>query len=300
MELKIFRKVGQGINLVGGGIVKGGVNITSSIVSTKFPKTGEYMKEVGDSVVDSSRTVIANTAHFADGAVNGTYGAVTKNPSRMEEGWDDVKTSSVNTVKGIKGGLVFTGKSVGQTVQGAMTRDRGQLTQGLKNIGKVTTVTILGLGVFDHFIDTDVVQAEELDTRNASLEGSTHPVTGVTFEKSIYELESGASYIGVFPVFDSAFEATLPEETYLMSDKVHIGIANMQLYEAIQANPGLTAELGFTTTDVENLQSSVTPAGYDWHHHEHTGKIQLVDEEAHSNTAHTGGRSIWGGGTGSR
>jgi hypothetical protein len=225
---------------------------------------------------------------------------VTKDSSRAEEGWDDVKTSSVNTAKGIGGGLVFTGKSVGQTVQGVMNKDEAQIVDGLKNIGKVGAVGILGIGVIDFLVDTDVAHAEELDTRNSYLEGSTHSVTGVPFEQNTFELTDGNTYTGVFPVFDAQFNATLPEETYSLSDTVHIGIANMQLYEAIQADPNLAADLGFTAEDVENLQSAVTPQGYDWHHHEEPGKMQLVDEQTHGQTAHTGGRSIWGGGSENR
>ena len=157
--------MGQGVNIIGGGLVKGGVNVASSIVATKFPKTGAYMKEVGNSVVDSSRTVITNTTRFADGAVNGVYGTVTKDSTRKKEGWGDVKTSSANTAKGIVGGAVYTGKSVGQTFKGVMNKDGEQITEGLKNIGKVTTVMALGIGVIDFLVDTDVAQAEELETR---------------------------------------------------------------------------------------------------------------------------------------
>jgi hypothetical protein len=53
--------------------VKSGVDVAGNIVATKFPKTGEYMKEVGHSVVNSSKAVIENTTNFADGAVNGIY-----------------------------------------------------------------------------------------------------------------------------------------------------------------------------------------------------------------------------------
>ncbi|WP_164525538.1 HNH endonuclease [Siminovitchia acidinfaciens] len=59
-------------------------------------------------------------------------------------------------------------------------------------------------------------------------------------------------------------------------------------------------DLRFSSQDVENFQSAVTPEGYDWHHHEEPGKMQLVDEETHSGTGHTGGRTIWGGGTENR
>lgn len=298
--MKFFRRVGQGVNVIGGGLVKGGVQVASSVVATKFPKAGIYMKEVGDSVVHSSRTVITNTSHFVDGTVNGVYGVVVKDAARAEEGWSDIKEASTNTAKGIIGGVVYTGKSIGQTVQGVVKQDHEQMVDGLKNIGKVVVVALTGISVLDAVTDTEIAHAEELDTRNAHLEGSSHSVTGVDFERHAYETEANGVYTGVFPTFNSAFDVKLPEDTYQMSDTVHIGIANMELYESIQADSSLAEKLGFDEQAVENLKSSVTPEGYDWHHHEEPGKIQLVDEQEHGQTGHTGGRAIWGGGTDSR
>ena len=37
--------------------------------------------------------------------------------------------------------------------------------------------------------------------------------------------------------------------------------------------------------------------GYTWHHNEQPGVLQLVDEETHAETGHTGGREILGGGS---
>lgn len=37
-----------------------------------------------------------------------------------------------------------------------------------------------------------------------------------------------------------------------------------------------------------------TPRGYVWHHHQDTGKLQLVNKTIHQKTGHTGGKSIWG------
>ncbi|MCG7344020.1 HNH endonuclease [Sporosarcina sp. ACRSL] len=295
--MKLFRTVGKGINQIGGGIAKGGVNVASALVSTKFPKTGDYLKDVGNSVVDSSRHVIANTAHFADGAVNGLYGTVTKDPGRMSEGWNDIKTSSVNTAKGIGGGLAYTGSALGQTFKGAALQDKELLVEGAKKVGKVAAVGALGVSVFEMVTDQNTVQAEELLSRNGHLDGSVHEVTNVQFEKNVSIHNDGTVVEGVFPVFDSQFDAVLPQEAYLMSDNVHFGIANMQLYEAIQQNPSLAVELGFAEQDIQKLQSSVTPEGYDWHHHEEPGRLQLVKEEEHGLTGHTGGRSIWGGGS---
>ncbi len=294
--MKIFSKIGQGINVVGGSLVEGGVNVTSSLISTRFPKTGEYVKEVGHTVVDSSKIAITNVSQFADGTANLARGAITKNSDHLEDGWDDIKTSSKNTATGIGNGLVYTGKSIGQTAKGAYYKDPKQLEQGLRNMGKVGAAVALGVGVLD-IIDVDIAHAEEMESRNASLEGTSHSVTGVEFARNSIELDNWSTVEGIFPIFDASFEATIPPDAYLMSDSVHIGIANMELYEAIQANAGLANDLGFTAEDVQNLQSAVTPEGYDWHHHEEPGRIQLVSEEQHAGTGHTGGRSIWGGGT---
>ncbi|MFD1926883.1 HNH endonuclease [Sporosarcina siberiensis] len=296
--MKLFSMIGTGVNTIGGGIVKAGVNLTGTLVSTKFPKTGDYIKEVGHTVVMSSTKVISNTAQFADGTATGAYGVFTKDEEKKSEGWADMKGASVNTAKGIVGGVVYTGKSVGQTVNGVIRQDRDQWTGGLQNLGKATAVMIVGVGVLE-MIDADVVEAVGVDTRNMALDGNVHEVTGVPFESNTIEGADGVS-IGIYPVFDAAFEAQLPEDAYLYSDTVHIGIANMDLYEAIQENPSLANDLGFNLQDVENLQSSVTPDGYDWHHHEEPGRMQLVEEEIHGSTGHTGGRNLWGGGTDAR
>ncbi|WP_226671335.1 HNH endonuclease [Metabacillus litoralis] len=70
------------------------------------------------------------------------------------------------------------------------------------------------------------------------------------------------------------------------------------MYQAIVENPTLAAELGFTQSDVGALANGSNTRRLDlassrgaWY------PIQLVDEEEHANTAHTGGRTIWGDGS---
>jgi hypothetical protein len=36
-----------------------------------------------------------------------------------------------------------------------------------------------------------------------------------------------------------------------------------------------------------------TPNGYTWHHHQTTGRMQLVESKVHMKTGHTGGFSLW-------
>lgn len=296
--MKVFRKIATGVNTVGGGIVNTGVKVTGDTISKKFPKTGKYIKDVGDTVVHSSKTVIANTAHFADGAATSMYGVIKKDEVIRDEGWEDVKSATTNTAKGMMGGVIFTGKSVGQTITGVARQDQEQWMTGIKNVGKAAAVMATGVGILDivGVFDVEVAEAAELSTRNMSLDGSAHEITGVPFETNTVDHVNG-QYTGVFPVFDSAFDVELPVDTLQYSDTIHIGIANMNLYEAIQNDPSLAVDLGFEAQDVENLQSAVTPEGYDWHHHEEPGRMQLVDEQDHGITGHTGGRNLWGGGT---
>ena len=56
----------------------------------------------------------------------------------------------------------------------------------------------------------------------------------------------------------------------------------------------------FTPEELADIEDGYTPEGYTWHHNEEIGKMQLVDTDIHSQTRHTGGRNIWGGGTENR
>lgn len=130
-------------------------------------------------------------------------------------------------------------------------------------------------------------------------EGDAHPITGIPFERTEIEY-AGETISGVYPVFESEFTAQLQSNQYLLSDTEHEKIANGQLYSAIEQNPSLQTKLGLTQTEINNLQFNQTPEGYTWHHHEQPGQMQLVDSSIHDQTAHTGGRYIWGGGSSAR
>jgi hypothetical protein len=135
---------------------------------------------------------------------------------------------------------------------------------------------------------------ESLKTRNEDKEGQKHPETGVPFERKIIINEKGEQDEGVFPVFESKFDAQLPEELYEASDKKQFDECNKQLKEAVEKDPEFAKK--FTPEQLEQIKNGETPDGYTWHHNEKTGKMQLVDSETHAKTGHTGGRVIWGGG----
>ena len=138
----------------------------------------------------------------------------------------------------------------------------------------------------------------EIHTRNESLEGDRHPITGVPFERKTVEDSDGNEVTGVFPEFDFDFDAQLPEDLYEASDKEQFAECNKQLKEAVEKDPELAKR--FTPEQLEQIKNGDTPDGYTWHHNEEKGKMQLVDSDIHAKTGHTGGKTIWGGGNENR
>lgn len=140
--------------------------------------------------------------------------------------------------------------------------------------------------------------AYEIHTRNESLDGDRHPITGVPFERKTVQDADGNEVTGVFPVFDSEFDAQLPDELLQSSDREQFNECNRQLKDAVENDPELAAK--FTPEQLEQIKNGETPDGYTWHHNEEKGKMQLVDADTHAQTGHTGGKTIWGGGNENR
>lgn len=134
-----------------------------------------------------------------------------------------------------------------------------------------------------------------LITRNQSLEGDVHPVTGVEFEKKTVVDAEGNEATGVFPKFESVFDAQLPRDMLKSSDKEQFTECNNQLKDAVSKDPEVSKK--FSGDQLEQIKNGDTPDGYTWHHNEECGKMQLVKSDVHAQTGHTGGRSIWGGGS---
>lgn len=138
-----------------------------------------------------------------------------------------------------------------------------------------------------------------IHTRNESLEGDKHPISGVEFVKKTVETDTGELVEGVFPVFDSDFDLTLPDEMLQASDKEQFKECNQQLKDWVEANPE-EAKDKFSLDQLDDISNDRTPEGCTWHHSEDKGKMQLIDSEVHAQTGHTGGKSIWGGGNENR
>jgi len=152
--------------------------------------------------------------------------------------------------------------------------------------------------VINNTNETDTTEVKRIPTRNEGLEGKNHPETGVPFDTKVVENSDGELVEVVVPEFDSEFEAQLPDELCEANDNTQFDECNKQLKEAIENNPELREK--FTDEQIEQILDGETPDGFTWHHDAEKSKMQLVDSEVHAKTGHTGGRSIWGGGTKNR
>ena len=134
-------------------------------------------------------------------------------------------------------------------------------------------------------------QLDTIKTRNMKLENTTHPVTGVPFERVVVEMD-GRQVEVVAPEFEHVGEVILTEDLYTVSSRRQKEYCNMDLFSQIQQDP----EIGqnFMDEEIFSLSKGKTPVEYVWHHDVHAGRMLLVDKKIHSKTGHTGGSSIWG------
>lgn len=141
-------------------------------------------------------------------------------------------------------------------------------------------------------------EIERIKTINSHLEGTTHPESGVPYVSDIVELPDGRIIEGVFPEFESIVDIQLPEELLQESDTKQMRYCNEQLKKMLEENPELREK--FTERQLEQIEAGYKPEGYTWHHHQETGKMQLVEYSKHDVSRHTGGKSLWGGGSSNR
>jgi hypothetical protein len=130
-------------------------------------------------------------------------------------------------------------------------------------------------------------------TRGRSVwQPDTPEIQGLFFN---YNLD-GIRYINGFPDFSpvTLYEATLLPSIYLERPKEHEAECNSQLAVALDDYPALVNY--FTDEQIEEIRRGNTPDDYTWHHHQETGRMQLVPQRIHAACRHVGGMSIWGSG----
>ena len=137
----------------------------------------------------------------------------------------------------------------------------------------------------------------QIPTISERMEGKS--VAGVEYVRRVVTLDNGEKVEGVFPKFESKFQVNLPEGIYKASDNEQMKYCTKKLAERIESDPEFAKK--FTPRQLEQIRNGEPRiSGLTWHHNEMRGIMQLVDADKHDAARHTGGRSIWGGGSESR
>ena len=118
--------------------------------------------------------------------------------------------------------------------------------------------------------------------KNVKLAGQCHPETGIVFDNK------------GFPIFDGVakFDTRLSHEIATKDNRIaHMKAATKQLQESI--NKGEINKNIFTSEQLRQIEIGKSKiSGYTWHHHQDTGRMQLVPEAIHNDTGHIGSISL--------
>ncbi|MCP4748499.1 MAG: hypothetical protein GY874_20550, partial [Desulfobacteraceae bacterium] len=112
-----------------------------------------------------------------------------------------------------------------------------------------------------------------------------------------YKVQKDSNGFPIFTIFE-----TYIDTKHINSglDSEHFKAANERLGQLLREDNSLIEKMGLTEAQTKHFMKS--PPSKDcaemltWHHHQETGKIQLVDSKLHGRFGHVGGMNIWGGG----
>ncbi|MGY4679539.1 VENN motif pre-toxin domain-containing protein, partial [Ursidibacter arcticus] len=117
--------------------------------------------------------------------------------------------------------------------------------------------------------------------KNVKLAGQRHPKTGIPFDNKGYPIFDDIAKHDTRIDIKSFREATYTEQ---------MSMATKQLYKEL-GDSGVSKKFNIEQVRaIKNGESKIP--GFTWHHHQDTGRMQLVPEWEHSKTGHVGGDYI--------
>ena len=140
---------------------------------------------------------------------------------------------------------------------------------------------------YEDFYDGNVTSTTvpPYSASNVRLAGQTHPRTGVVFDQR------------GFPIFDDVarYDTRIPADQFRATDyQGQMRLATRDLRDTIATNPQLRSR--FTQPQLDAIQGGRAKIpDFTWHHHQDTGRMQLVPSATHRRTGHIGGESLSGG-----
>ena len=98
-----------------------------------------------------------------------------------------------------------------------------------------------------------------------------------------------------FPIFDPyvKVETRISGDLASMLPEAHMRAATRQLRTEIKC--GKIDPSKFTRVELDHIEAGKARIGeYTWHHHQETGRMQLIPTDIHEWIKHVGGNNLWG------
>lgn len=211
---------------------------------------------------------------------------VTKNVDKVDEVVDTAKDVVKLSEDAIK--KVINGTDVVLDVK-KKTENVSDLTDDFSDFKKKIDKTA------DSIDDVPIYYKQIEHNINKSYENKIYPGTKVKFVRRNLDLSDGRYLTGVFPIFKSHCNISLPKEYWKASfDKQKKYLAD-EMKKMLETPSGRKKfKKQFNKDELADFSEGIIPEGYVWHHHETEGLMQLIDEADHAKVRHTGGMSIWG------
>lgn len=248
----------------------------------------------------------ANIARTGATAVASEANIVTRAGAAAVAGEANIVRTGASAVAGeakiISSGVTTTATTIAKNEASVVPKGASAIANEAKMVRTATTKVATNearttSGTTAAVKETKAAQ-EGVATRNADLAGQKHPKTGVPFVKKTVVDANGIKTVGVFPKFKAVAEVKLPADKYMVRNSKQFEFCDEKLKLQVQSDPNLANK--FTKNQLSQIYNNETPDGYVWHHNEKAGLMQLVEESTHAQTGHTGGQTIWGGGTDNR
>lgn len=140
---------------------------------------------------------------------------------------------------------------------------------------------------YDDFYDGNVTSTTvpPFSAPNARLAGQAHPRTDIVFDQR------------GFPIFDDVtrYDTRFPASAFNATDYAgQMRMATRDLRTTMADNPQLRSQ--FTRPQLDAIQGGRAKIpDFTWHHHQDSGRMQLVPSTTHRRTGHIGGEAMSGG-----
>ena len=299
----------------GGHLVNGVISAVGIIPAlgdlAKAGKIGKWAQTVSDAVAMMSRNPeLARTLEPALREIKGLVDRIPQSaldalPSGARQSIERMKTQldevfgagARGADEAAQGGARLVGNTLVLDANRGATFTAGGRTQA---IGETPNIAARADGrniVTDVNGDTHIVRRPSTANYDSRVVNRDGTITYTRDGQSVTYDTNG------FPMFEAKADLYLsPSAINSGDDAAHFREANRMLGDALRADPGLAQRLGLNSDQVAFLTRE-SPAGRSppdltWHHHQDTGRIQLVPSDVHDRFSggHTGGMRIWGGG----